>query len=476
MTQQSEFKRGWPIVAAAAVGIGLGISPLPFYTIDVMVEPLSNEFGWSRSQVFSAVVVWALSALVTAPAIGILTEKFGARRIGLSSLVLFSFSMMGLGLNNGNQVFYIALWSIMALAGMGTFPVVLTKPVNNWFDKKRGLALGIALITTGVFGSLSKAYAQSFVDLYGWRMAYVAIGALPLTIAFPFAFLALRDVNDKPYHESVAAKFKPLLLGISLLGTCGLVYFSLQFFWPQFLANGWQLQYAMAFVFMAMVLGAVIGAMFIRFDMTLPTREEGAAKIELLGLTLKETFRSWRFWLLGLCFLLISYAIGAMIPSIVPLLGSKGYTTAEAVSLATLIGLAVFFGRLIGGYLIDKFWAPLVAFALLSLPALALLMLRGDVSQTEATIAILMIGFGAGVEYDFLAFLVSKYFGMKNYSAVYGALYAFFAAGAGTGPSIINSLADSRGWDYTLLTAAIALIAGTIPLLALGKYREFKAA
>lgn len=473
MSEQSEFKRGWPIVAAAAFGIGLGISPLPFYTIDVMVEPLGKEFGWSRGEVFSAVAIWALSALVTAPLIGMMTEKLGARRIALWSLLLFSLAMMGLALNNGNQALYLALWTIMAVAGAGTFPVVLTKPVNNWFDKRRGLALGVALITTGIFGSLSKAYAQYFVDAYGWRMAYVAIGALPLTIALPFALLALRDVDDRPYQEAAISKLKPLLLGISLLGTLALVYFSLQFFWPQFLIDGWQLQYAMAFAFMAIVLAVVIGALFIRFDLTIPYMEAGSAGITQLGLSLKETLRTWRFWLLAICFLLISYAIGAMIPSIVPLLGSKGYTTAEAVSLATLIGLAVFVGRLLGGYLIDRIWAPLVAFVLLSLPALSLLLLRGDVTHTEATIAILMIGFGAGVEYDFLAFLVSKYFGMKSYSSVYGALYAFFAAGAGVGPSIINNLADVHGWDFTLLTAAIALIAGTIPLLALGKYRDF---
>ena len=164
-----------------------------------------------------------------------------------------------------------------------------------------------------------------------------------------------------------------------------------------------------------------------------------------------------------------------MIPSIVPLLVAKGLSTPEAVSLATLTGLAVFLGRLVGGYLIDRFWAPAIAFVFLSAPAAALLLLMGDVSPTTTTIAILLIGFGAGVEYDFLAYLVSKYFGMRSYSAAYGALYAFFAAGAGFGPKLINDTADSYGWDFTLQTAAIALFAATLPLLLLGRYRDFSA-
>jgi MFS family permease len=82
-----------------------------------------------------------------------------------------------------------------------------------------------------------------------------------------------------------------------------------------------------------------------------------------------------------------------------------------------------------------------------------------------------MIGFGAGVEYDFMAYLVSKYFGMKSYSAIYGALYGFFAAGAGFGPTIMNNFADSNGWDWTLTKSAILLFVFTIPLLFLGRYR-----
>ena len=45
MEQDGEFKRGWPVLAAAAVGVGLGLSPLPYYTIGVMIPPLLQEFG-----------------------------------------------------------------------------------------------------------------------------------------------------------------------------------------------------------------------------------------------------------------------------------------------------------------------------------------------------------------------------------------------------------------------------------------------
>jgi predicted MFS family arabinose efflux permease len=204
-------------------------------------------------------------------------------------------------------------------------------------------------------------------------------------------------------------------------------------------------------------------------------------------MNLADALRDWRFWLLGLCFVPISYAVGAVIPNIERILVAQQFSIADAVGLATLTGLAVLSGRAIGGFLIDRFWAPGVAFVFLASPAFALWLLgQPGLTPTTATIAILMIGFGAGVEYDFMAYIVSKYFGMKSYPAIYGALYAFFAVGAGLGPSIMTDIADGRGihflgadtgllaghnWEWTLTSAAIILFISTLPILALGKYR-----
>ncbi|MEM7283436.1 MAG: MFS transporter [Pseudomonadota bacterium] len=473
MSNFSEFKMGWPVVAASAIGIGLGLSPLPFYTIDVMVGPLGEEFGWTRGDVFSSLAIYTFSALLMAPVIGLLTERFGARRIALVSIVTFSLAMMALALNDGSKTRYFFLWFILAIAGAGTLPISFTRPINNWFDKSRGFALGVALIATGIFGALAKSYAQYMVDWVGWRGAYVALGLLPLFIAFPVALLNLRDLNDEPAKEATIMRFKWPILSISLVGAGTLVYFSASFVWPQFVERGVRLEYIMAFAFMALVIGALLLLLIKNTKVAPPEFDRSAGPVVLPGLTLGEAAKTWRFWLLAICFIPISYAIGAVIPSLVSILTSKGFDITQAVSLATLTGLAVLGGRLIGGLLIDRFWAPGVAFIFLASPAIALYLLTGDVSANIATLSILMIGFGAGVEYDFMAYLVSKYFGMKKYSAIYGALYGFFAAGAGFGPALMNNWADENGWDHTLIQAAVVLFIFTLPLLALGRYRNF---
>jgi len=438
-----------------------------------MVGPLGDEFGWSRGDVYSSLAIYTFSALLMAPIIGQLTERFGARKVALISIVTFSLSMMALALNDGSKVRYFFLWFMLAVAGAGTLPISFTRPINNWFDRSRGLALGVALIATGIFGALAKSYAQYMVGWVGWRGAYVALGMLPLIIAFPVALLNLRDINDEPARDAVIQKFKWPLMMIPLFGAGVLIYFSFQFIWPQVVERGLRLEFVMAFAFMAIIVAALLKFLLSDTRVSPPAQLQEAGKAELPGLTLREAARTWRFWLLAICFVPISYAIGAIIPSIVPLLMSKGYDIAHAVSLATLTGLAVLAGRLIGGLLIDRFWAPGVAFIFLASPAIALYLFTGDVSANTATIAILMIGFGAGVEYDFMAYLVSKYFGMRRYSAIYGALYGFFAAGAGFGPAIMNNLADRQGWDATLTQAAVLLFISTLPLLLLGRYQSF---
>lgn len=471
MAQTGEFGRGWPVLSAAAVGVGLGLSPLPFYTIDVMVAPLGEEFGWTRGQIYSALAVYTLGAFFLSPFIGWLAEKFGARRVALISIVTFSLSMMALGLNTGNMTLYFILWFLLAVGGVGTLPITFTRPVNNWFDKRRGIALGIALIATGIFGALAKSFAQHIVSTEGWRQAYFMLGLLPLIIALPMAYLSLRDIDDEPARDAAITRYKIPVLAISLGGTIWLIYTALQFVWPKFLEQGMTLPNGMAFAFMAIILIPPLAMMVLPIGKAPAVKADGQGKIALPGLTLGETVKTWRFWLLAVCFVPISYALGAIIPSLVPLLGSKGFDISAAVQLATLTGLAVLSGRLIGGWLIDHFWAPGVAFIFLASPAAALMLLTGDVTTTKATIAILMIGFGAGVEYDFMAYLVSKYFGMKSYSAIYGALYGFFAAGAGFGPTIMNNFADSYGWDWTLSKSAILLFVFTLPILLLGRYQ-----
>ena len=472
-----EFTRGWPVVAAAAVGVGLGLSPLPFYTIGVFIPPMLQEFGpmgWTPGDILNALAIYTFGAFAAAPVIGLLAEKFGARNVALVSTVTFSFGMMALSFNTGSKSLYIGLWLLLAFAGAGTLPITFTRPVNNWFEKNRGIALGIALIATGIFGALAKFFAQEIVEIADWRTAYRALGLLPLVIALPIVWLGLRDIHDTSARDAVVTRFKIPILAVSLSGACAFLYVVSQQVFPLIAERGWRLEYIMAVTFMGLVLTPITAMIFLDIRKVPPAISASQGDVVLPGLTLPQALKEWRFWVLALIFVPISYAVGAVIPNIERILTATGFSMSEAVGLATLTGLAVLGGRVIGGLLIDRFWAPAVAFVFLASPAIALWLLgQPDLDASMATVAILMIGFGAGVEYDFMAYMVSKYFGMRSYSAIYGAIYGFFALGAGLGPTIMTRLADANGWQSTLTQAAIILFVSTLPLLILGRYRNF---
>ena len=190
----------------------------------------------------------------------------GPRRVALISIVTFSLTMMSFAFMNGSISLWLGTWCVLAFAGAGTLPITWTRAVTSWFFEKRGLALGFSLIGTGLFGLLAKQYAFFMIELVGWRMAYVAVGALPLLIAFPVAWLMFRDASD----PKVADKVRQL------------------------------------------------------------ERKTQKARVNYGGLSLLQALRDWRFWLLAYSFIPISFAVGGPIPNMETLLGyvaEKGIDT-----------------------------------------------------------------------------------------------------------------------------------------------------
>jgi predicted MFS family arabinose efflux permease len=278
--------------------------------------------------------------------------------------------------------------------------------INQRFVVHRGLALGLALMGTGLFGFFSKALTHWLINHFGWRGAYVGLGALPLLVALPVGYLCFTEVAAEA-------------------------------------AGG---------------LG-----------------NAPAAPAALPGLSEREAFLHWRFWLLGLALLVVSFAIAGPIPNVENILRVHGFSPAGITALASLIGLSAMAGRLLGGWLLDLFWAPAVACFILSLPAISCLLLsQAALSQAGATISICLIGFSVGVEYDLMAYLVARYFGMRGYATIYGTIYVFFGLGAGFGPFLF-------GWSYgvegsyapVLRVAFVVLLASALSLLALGRYPDF---
>jgi MFS family permease len=147
-------------------------------------------------------------------------------------------------------------------------------------------------------------------------------------------------------------------------------------------------------------------------------------------------------------------------------------TAADGAGIMGMIGVALMAGRIVTGWLFDRFWAPLVTLPILLVPALAAWLLLGTgTDQGTIYLAAFMLGFAAGAESDVIAYLASRYFGLAHYGKIYGMLYMPFGVASAISPVLYGRVRDTTGsYDGMLQLAMILFAAGALLLLTLGRY------
>lgn len=463
-TARQEWARGWPIVVSALIGIALCLSPLPYWALIVIGPELGKEFGWTREVITGGFLYMTAGVLVGAPVAGQLVDRLGARKVLLPATVALAFGTMSFAFMTPNPVVFYTIFFFTAFLGAGTLPITWSKAIVNNFNKNRGLALGIALTGTGLYGFLAPTYIQAFINNFGWRWAYIAVGVLPLILSLPLAFYLFRDEKEEK-ALAMSNQTSPWLPTF-MMGS-GLALVLLLSMTVVITVKGPSWVIALMLVFLATYL---IYVYLTDKDKTLTTGD-------LPGFTLRQTFSDYRFWIMFISFMTLGAVISGIIANSKFILLDKGYTDATATGFFTgagLIGLSVLGGRLLGGWLVDYVWAPLIGFIFMSVPAIGCLILMQDHSIAINAVALILIGVAAGVEFDLMAYFTSRYFGMKAYGRIYGIVYAGYGLGAGTSPIIFNILRGNDA-DYAgvLSYAIFGFLIGAVLLLFMGRYRDF---
>lgn len=407
MWKNSELAKHWTTILACGVGVGAGTTGIPFYTLGLFIGPLEQEFGWTRAQVSSMFLVFVIAGLLVMPLIGWMTDRFGSRQVALTALLGTIVGYLSLGLLTHSLITFYVGAALLGLLGTGTSPITWTKVIGGWFNKQRGLALGLSLAGTGVAAFLAPKYvnlimSDSYRHGWGWREAYIGLAIIPL-VAFLIVFRLLKD----PISHS-GQKDNSYLYGVDL----------------------------------------------------------------------KTATKSYRLWVLILAFFMISAAISGTIPNLFPLLTGKGLEPAKAASILGLLGVSVILGRLVAGFCLDRIWAPAVAAFMLVMPAIALVMLsQQEITVYQVVIAVFLIGLTAGAEFDLMAYLVSRYFGLAHYGKIYAILYGAFFLAAGFGPMIFGHFYDMySSYAKIMLWASGLFVAGGLSILLLGRYPDLEKA
>jgi predicted MFS family arabinose efflux permease len=222
---------------------------------------------------------------------------------------------------------------------------------------------------------------------------------------------------------------------------------------------------------MVLAIGLPTVARFIR-ERPVVAGHDGVAA----GASVREATTSSVFWILVIVLFCSSLAQNGAIAHISALLTDRGVSgTGGAIALSAMGGASLV-GRLLTGWLLDRFFAARVSFALLATAALGAFLLSSAQSLPMGVLAAGLIGFGMGGEADVTPYLLSRYFGLRSFSVLYGLTWTFYAVAGAIGPVLMGKAFDLTGsYEALLVRLAVGTLAVAALMLFLPRYRVARA-
>jgi MFS family permease len=175
---------GWWVVLASAVGLFWGV-PITVYSFSVFFKPLMEEFQAGRAAVSLAFTLKLVAAALCAAPIGWLTDRYGARPVILTGTGIFGSLLLANRLFSGSIAQFYCFYVLLGLSVGGVGPIPYGSLVSHWFDRLRGLALGLTMFGIGLGAVIMPFLAQVLIARFGWKTAYSILGASALLISGP---------------------------------------------------------------------------------------------------------------------------------------------------------------------------------------------------------------------------------------------------------------------------------------------------
>ncbi|MDP6825144.1 MAG: MFS transporter [Dehalococcoidales bacterium] len=376
---------GWWIVGACFL-IAMYTSGALFHGFTAIFKPITNEFGWSYTQISFAQSIRGLEVSLVAPLVGILVDRWGPRKLIFGGVCITSIGLLLLSRTNSLSVFYIAaVLTAIGMSSSGTW--VTMAAVGSWFRRKMGLATGIMVCGYGAGGFLVPVMVK-LIDTYEWRTTMVILAIGILIIGLPLSLM----VRHKPEQYG-------------------------------YLPDG-ELP-----------------------STTIPEVEVAAIPDPKADTEVKRALKSRVFWHLTLALTPQFIAIGAVITHVMPYLSSLGITRSVSGLVAMAIPLMSISGRFGFCWLSDIFDKRRRSADALAILALGLLCFEYiPAGGTWLLVpAIIFLGIGYGGNIPIMALLVREYFGRNKFGTIIGFVWGILMLGNVTGPPISGWVFDNWG-------------------------------
>lgn len=405
-----EWRDGGSMLAAAMICCCFSVFPVNI--LGALINPLETVFGWSRAAITAAVLITACGTIVSAPIAGHMVDRIGPRRMALIFLPLLSMAVALIGLAGPSIWSWYACWAVFAVVQACAGYVVYTKAVVARFDLNRGLALGVMLSGAALAHGLLPGFAVWVMSEWDWRAIYFILAAATLVVGWPLAWAF--------FHGS----------------------------------------------------GEPVGAGDAKARAVASVKPDDCASASQPAPRGFPTaaLRSPQFWQLALSFFILAAAVAALYVHFLPILSGAGFSAQQAATVAIVLGPAAIIGRLGAGFLLDRFPPHLVVAAAMIVPIVSycILLVAGS-SLIAAYLCAALIGLVLGAEADFMAYLVSRYFGQQTFGALYGLMLGIFAVGYGAGPVLTGKIFDvTRSYELSFYLFAAAALVGSVLIARLG--------
>jgi len=400
---------GWWILVASFVVVFI-YSGVGYYAFQLIWEAIRVDYGWDMGDLtLSFTIVYATIAL-TAPFTGRVIDHLGPRK----TIAIGAF-LVGIGfclLSQTTSLWYYYIWHILIGIGMAASGFMPTSiAISNWFSKRRGLVLGLTMTGIGAGGfAMPPLLERVLLPKLGWGDTYFVLAAAIWIGVIPLALLVMRD--------------KPQDMGLFPDGVDSHEEIVL----PKSSATGHE------------------------------------------SWTRSAALKTFAFWIVAIAFGMQSFGNTGVAQNQARHLrtvfaeGTPEYGQIDQYLMIVAVGSTA--GKLFFGWLADRIGPRLTSISCIacSLVAVSTMLSITDTSPTSMIwVYGIFIGLSMGGWASNTPMLISNYFGLKYYGAIYGAANMIIMMGTAFGPMVAGAIYDAQGvyrnvFIYALCLSAIAII------------------
>ncbi|MEM7125857.1 MAG: MFS transporter [Chloroflexota bacterium] len=407
IVNRSPIFYGWIILLAGTIGMVM-TSPGQTYVISVVLEPLLQELSLSRSWVSILYAFGTLLSGFALPYVGYLVDRFGPRSVVIATTIIAILSCFFMSIVQ-NAVMLTIAFILLRLFTHGSLTLVSQNVINQWWIRRRGMAMGLNGIVWGLLGfGAFPIIIRRLVDQYDWRWTYGIQGIMLLVIMLPVGALLFRS--------------RPELFGLHPDGDLAL------------------------------------------------SGEKAENKLVEENWTRQEAMGTWAFWIPALGVGVNGMMITGLFFHMESIFTDNGLATSLAALVFAPIALTNAVVNLGGGYLADRVPARFLLGGALLLLSAGIVMALYLTGPTMAMLYGVMLGTSIGMIVLVQNIIWANYFGREHLGAITGVATTILMIGNGLGPVPLGFARDLLGsYDLALYLLALLPFALGIGSLLVGK-------